>query len=57
MFIFDVRDDPYCNVATGRSLMVVFKFVKTCVSIHLVMALFHYYELVVIIVAMDGGQP
>ena len=37
--------------------MVVFNFSMTCESLHLVIALFHYYELVVVIVAMDGGQP
>ena len=37
--------------------MVVFILSMTCVSLLLVIALFHYYELVVVIVAMDGGQP
>ena len=53
MIIFDVCNDPCGNMATGRSLMVVFNFVKTCVSIHLVIALFQ----VVVIVASDDGQP
>ena len=53
VIIFDICNDPYCNMATGRSLMVVFKFIKTCVSIHHVIALFQ----VVVIVASDDGQP
>jgi hypothetical protein len=53
MIIFDVWDVHYCIMATGRSLMVVFKFVKTCVSIHHVIALFQ----VVVIVAISDGQP
>ena len=52
VIIFDVCNDPCCNMATGRSLMVVFNSVKTCVSIHLVIALFQ----VVVIVASDDGQ-
>ena len=28
VIIFDVWDDPYCIVATGRSLMVVFNFIS-----------------------------
>ena len=53
VIIFDVCNDPCCNMTTGRSLMVVFNSVKTCVSIHLVIALFQ----VVVIVASDDGQP
>ena len=53
VIIFDVCYDPCCNMATGRSLMVVFTSVKTCVSIHLLIALFQ----VVVIVASDDGQP
>ena len=53
VIIFDVCNDPCCNMATGRSLMVVFNSVKTCVSIYLVIALFQ----VVVIVASDDGQP
>ena len=53
VIIFDVCNVPYCKLATGRSLMVVFNSVKTCVSIHLVIALFQ----VVVIVASDDGQP
>ena len=51
--IIDVCNDPCCNMATGRSLMVVFNSVKTYVSIHLVIALFQ----VAVIVASDDGQP
>ena len=53
VIIFDVCNVPYCKLATGRSHMVVFNSVKTCVSIHLVIALFQ----VVVIVASDDGQP
>ena len=53
VIVFDVCNDPCCNMATGRSLNVVFNFVKTYMSIHLVIALFQ----VVVIVASDDGQP
>ena len=53
LIIFYVCNDPCCNMAIGMSLMVVFNSVKTCVFIHLVIALFQ----VVVIVAGDDGQP
>ena len=53
VIIFDVCNVPYCKLATSRSLMVVFKFVKTCVSIHHVISLFQ----VVVIVVVGDGQP
>ena len=53
MIICDVWDVHYCIMVTGRILMVVFNLLKTCVSIHHVIALFQ----VVVLVAISDGQP